>query len=233
MKLKKVFLFLFFYYFSLSLFSQKVIIKGFVKDSLQNPLTFANIIAKPKDTIKNFAFSISDEKGRYRLELEKKTSYSFSVSFMGYKTIKFNIMPSNDIIKNFTLLEINNQLDEITLDLPIKTKKDTIVYDAKRFTTGEERKLINVLKKLPGVEVDKEGTITVMGKKVTKMLVENKKFFGGNSKLAVENIPANAIDKVEVLDNYNEVTFLKDVSDSNEMAMNILLKEDKKRFFFW
>jgi hypothetical protein len=64
------------------------------------------------------------------------------------------------------------------------------------------------------------------------MLVDGKKFFGGNSKLAVENIPADAIGNVEVIDNYNEVAFLKGLTDSDEMAMNIKLKEDKKRFVF-
>lgn len=85
---------------------------------------------------------------------------------------------------------------------------------------------------MPGVEVDRDGTIRVRGKEVTVMLVENKKFFGGGSKLAAENIPADAIDQIEVLDNYNEVAFLKNVSDSKEMAMNVKLKEDKKNFAF-
>ena len=63
-------------------------------------------------------------------------------------------------------------------------------------------------------------------------MVDGKKFFGGNSKLAVENIPADAVGNVEVIDNYNEVSFLKGLTDSDEMAMNIKLKEDKKRFVF-
>ena len=64
------------------------------------------------------------------------------------------------------------------------------------------------------------------------MLVDGKKFFGDNSKLAVDNIPADAVDKVQVIDNYNEVAFLKNLTDSDELAMNIQLKEDKKRFVF-
>ena len=93
--------------------------------------------------------------------------------------------------------------------MPVTVKGDTTTFKTEKFITGEERKLKNVLKKLPGVEVDKKGNVTVQGKKVTKMLVDNKKFFGGNSKLAVENIPANAVGDIEVIDNYNEVAFLK------------------------
>jgi len=64
---------------------------------------------------------------------------------------------------------------------------------------------------------------------VTKVLVEDKTFFTGNSKLAVNNIPADAVDKIEILDNYNEVAMLKGLQDSEDMAMNIKLKEDKKK----
>tara|TARA_R110002126_G_scaffold97803_3_gene227607 strand:+ start:1896 stop:4202 length:2307 start_codon:yes stop_codon:yes gene_type:complete len=116
--------------------------------------------------------------------------------------------------------------------MPVTVRGDTTTYKTSKFIDGSERKLKNVLKKLPGVEVSKNGTVTVQGKKVTQMLVDGKKFFGGNSKLAVENIPADAVGNVEVIDNYNEVSFLKGLSDSDEVAMNIKLKEDKKRFVF-
>ena len=130
------------------------------------------------------------------------------------------------------LKEAKNQLDEVVIELPVTVKQDTIIYNTDKFVNGSERKLKNVLKKLPGVEVDKNGGVTVQGKKVTKLLVDGKKFFGGGTKLGVENIPANAVDNVEVIDNYNEVSFLKGLTDSDEMAMNIKLKEDKKRFVF-
>jgi|TARA_B110000114_G_C15088089_1_gene397146 hypothetical protein len=223
---------LFYIFISINFYSQEITLKGFVKDSLQNPLSYTNIIAKPKQQNKNLAFAITDEEGKYNLKLKKGVFYNISVSFMGYKTINFNITPTKNILKNFILKETSNQLDEIIIELPVTVKEDTIIYNTKRFVTGEERKLKNVLKKLPGVEVDKNGNVTVQGKKVTKMLVDGKKFFGGGSKLAVDNIPADAVDKVVVLDNYNEVAFLKNLSDTDEMAMDIKLKEDKKRFAF-
>ena len=217
---------------SLSFYSQDITLKGFVKDSLQNPLSYTNIIANPQQQKLNLAFAITDEEGRYSLKLKRGVTYNISISFMGFKSVNFNITPTKNISKNFILKETSNQLDEIIIELPVIVKEDTIIYNTKRFITGEERKLKNVLKKLPGVEVDKNGNVTVQGKKVTKMLVDGKKFFGGGTKLAVDNIPADAVDKVVVLDNYNEVAFLKNLSDTDEMAMNIQLKEDKKRFAF-
>ncbi|MCH3881579.1 carboxypeptidase-like regulatory domain-containing protein [Tenacibaculum aquimarinum] len=218
--------------FSLFANAQNIKLKGTVKDSLQNPLSFANVIAKPKDVSQNLTFAITDEEGRFSLTLKKDNAYTISISYLGFEALNYVITPREDTTKNFVLKEAKNQLDEVVIELPISVKGDTTTYNTEHFVTGEERKLKNVLKKLPGVEVTKDGGVTVQGKKVTTMLVDGKKFFGGGTKLAVDNIPADAIDKVQVLDNYNEVAFLKNVSDSDEMAMNIQLKEDKKRFLF-
>ncbi|WP_026776272.1 carboxypeptidase-like regulatory domain-containing protein [Polaribacter sp. Hel_I_88] len=213
-------------------FSQKVTLTGFVKDSLQNPLPYANVIAKPKDVSKNLQFAISDNEGYYKLILTEGDSITISISYLGYKAIDYKFVALKDTKKDFRLQQSSEQLDEVVIEMPVTVRGDTTIYKTRTFIDGSERKLKNVLKKLPGVEVDKNGTVTVQGKKVTKMLVDGKKFFGGNSKLAVENIPADAVGNVEVIDNYNEVAFLKGLSDSDEMAMNIQLKEDKKRFVF-
>lgn len=212
--------------------AQTVILKGTVKDSLQKPLSYANVIAKPSDKEKNLQFAITDDEGYYKLELAKNENYTISISYIGYETINYTFLASKNTVKNFIVKEAKNQLEEVVIELPVTVKGDTTTYKANKFTTGEERKLKNVLKKLPGVEVDKDGGITVQGKKVTTMLVDGKKFFGGNTKLAVDHIPADAVDKVQVIDNYNEVAFLKNLTDSDKTAMNIQLKEDKKRFVF-
>lgn len=215
--------------------SQQIQVQGKVTDSLQNPLPYANILAIPKADDQDITFAITEQDGSYRLRLVKQQTYELTVSFLGYTPQKLSISTTDKaIVKNFVLLENPNQLDEVHIEYtpPITVKKDTITYDVSRFATGEERKLRDALKKLPGVEVDKAGNVKVQGKKITKVLVENKPFFNGNSKLAVNNIPADAVDKVEVLDNYNEVAMLKGLEDSEDMAMNILLKENKKKFVF-
>lgn len=214
----------------LSSFSQSIV-KGTITDSLNVPLAYANIIAQPQDSLKRIKFSITDEQGRYRLELEHVT-YHVSVSYMGYAPYHFEIDTKEDTTRNIILKEQENRLDEVVIELPVTVKQDTIIYNTDKFVTGDERKLKNVLKKLPGVEVEKDGTVTVNGKKVTAMLVDGKKFFSGGTKLAVDNIPANAIDEIEVIDNYNEIAFLKNLVESEEMAMNVKLKEDKKDFVF-
>lgn len=218
-----------------SSYSQTIIVSGKVTDTLQNPLAYANLLAIPESDNEEVRFAVTEDNGTYKLGLSKNQTYKVTVSFLGFTPQSIDFKPTNQALsKNFILKENPNQLDEVILNYtpPIVVKKDTITYDVSKFVTGEERKLRDALKKLPGVEVDRAGNVTVQGKKVTKVLVENKTFFTGNSKLAVNNIPADAVDKIEILDNYNEVAMLKGLQDSEDMAMNIKLKEDKKKFTF-
>lgn len=216
-------------------YSQTKSFEGIVVDDTNIPLESANVIAKPLQEKASLKFSIVDNKGRYRLELDNDVKYEITVSYIGFieETI---ILEANSQTSSydFKLKANGEQLKEIVIKhdfQPIIIKKDTLVFDAKSFANGNERKMKELLEKLPGVEVDKNGTVTVQGKKVNKMLVEGKSFFGGGSKLAVENIPADAIDKIEVIDHFNEVGFMKQVSDSDDLAMNVKLKEDKKSLF--
>lgn len=216
--------------------SQAQTLTGVISDDFSKPLESANIIAKPLQEKASLKFAIADNKGRYRLELETNVKYEITVSYIGY-TEEVLILEPNSSLKtyDFKLKPTGEVLKEIVIKheyKPIVIKKDTLTYDIKAFANGNERKMKEILEKLPGVEVDKNGGVTVQGKKVTKMLVEGKSFFGGGSKLAVENIPADALDKIEVIDHFNEVGFMKQVSDSEDLAMNVKLKENKKKFVF-
>lgn len=88
------------------------------------------------------------------------------------------------------------------------------------------------MEKLPGVGVDHDGNVKVNGKEVSKLMVDGEDFFGGDTKLGVKNIPSDAVEDIQAIDHYNEVPFMKDLSDSDQMALNVKLKKDKKRFIF-
>ncbi|MGY0393430.1 carboxypeptidase regulatory-like domain-containing protein [Bizionia sp. KMM 8389] len=217
-----------------SVFSQ-VRIEGVVKDSIGNTLELANVIAINQQTNKLDAYGITNEQGRYKLSLEKNTDYKIQVSYIGMKTSDVAVSTKeSDISKNFTL-QNDNALDEVELiyEMPVTIKGDTLIYNADSFKSGTERKLEDVLKKLPGVEINSDGQIEVEGKVVAKVMVEGKDFFDGDSKLATQNIPANAIDKVQVLKNYAEVGQLSSVQNNQDnIAINIKLKEGKDAFWF-
>ena len=219
----------------LSSFAQTVVLNGKILDTLQSPLPNTNILFFP--TIQNedkVRFSITDQDGFYQVTLKEDISYLMEISYLGFTTYKDTIKLSQDTTRNITLTPSTQSLEEIILTerTPIKIRGDTITYRPEKFLTGEERKLRDVLKKLPGLDVDRAGNVTVNGKEVTKLLVDGKEFFTGDEKLGVNNIPAGVIDEIEALDNYNEVSFLKGLSDSEQLALNIKLKDGKKKFAF-
>ncbi|OIQ39659.1 MAG: TonB-dependent receptor [Bacteroidetes bacterium MedPE-SWsnd-G1] len=222
----------------LTSYSQTARVEGTIKDSIGNPLELANVIAFVKGSNKVESYSITNDKGEFKLVLPTNNTYSFRISYIGFETQNSEVnLPddSADITQNFTLKEEDNTLNEVelTFDMPVTIKGDTIVYNSDSFTNGAEKKLEDVLKKLPGVEITEDGQIEVEGKTVQKVMVEGKDFFDGDSKIASKNIPANAVDKIEVLRNYNEVSPMRGMGDdSDNVAINIKLKEGKKNFWF-
>ena len=220
---------------STSAFSQSIKLEGTVKDTIGVALDMANVMAINKQTNAMEAYSITNESGKFVLNLKPNTSYTIKASYVGYKTYEKNYTTTeqNQTLK-ITLIEGTLLKEaEIVHVMPVTIKGDTIVYNADSFKTGTERKLEDLLKKLPGVEVNKDGEVEVEGKKVQKVMVEGKDFFDGDTKLATKNIPADALDKVQVLRNYNEVSNLKGLENNEEsVALNIKLKEGKKNFWF-
>jgi hypothetical protein len=209
-------------------------LSGFIKDSIQNPIPNTNMIATPLAEDAGITFAISRLDGEYKLKLQSNISYQIAITHLGYKKITDTIRLTQDRVKNYTLYKSTESLEEILIkaEMAVIVKEDTVTYRTDQFKTGEERKLRDILKKLPGIEVDRAGNVTVNGKPVTKLMVDGKELFTGDEKLGVNNIPADAVDEVEALDNYSEVAFLKGLEDSDRMALNIKLKEGKKKFAF-
>lgn len=216
--------------------AQTIRFEGIVKDTTNTPLEMANVMAVNQATKAVDAYSITNDKGRFQLNLKPDATYNVRFSFLGLKTKNLPVITKGEnITQNITLIADANQLSEIEIvkQMPVSVKGDTLIYNADSFKTGTERKLEDVLKKLPGVEVNANGEVEVEGKKVAKLMVEGKDFFDGDTKLGVKNIPADAIDKVQVLRNFNEVGALKSVENNEEnVAMNIKLKSGKKNFWF-
>jgi len=221
---------------STSFYSQTIKLEGIVKDTTSAPLEMANVMAVNQATKAVDAYSITNDKGRFLLNLKANTNYNVRFSYLGLKTKNISVTTQDkDIVQNISLIADASQLSEIEVvkQMPVSVKGDTLIYNADSFKTGTERKLEDVLRKLPGVEVNADGEVEVEGKKVSKLMVEGKDFFDGDTKLGVKNIPADAIDKVQVLRNYNEVGALKSLENNEEnVAMNIKLKSGKKNFWF-
>ncbi|MDO4728003.1 MAG: carboxypeptidase-like regulatory domain-containing protein [Bacteroidota bacterium] len=209
---------------------------GVVSDTLNQPLEGANVLGQPLDDGATFKFAITDNKGRYQLELDQGADYKISVSYLGYTTQEMMFSKDKPISQyNFRLEKSSHIIEEVeisTVYRPVVVKKDTLVYDMQSFYSDSDRRVKDLLNKLPGVEVDNKGKVKVQGKDVTQLLVNGKPFMGGDTKLGVNYIPADAIDKIEMIDKYSEVGFLKGLDGSEKVAMNLELKEDKKNLIF-
>ena len=217
-------------------FSQNIRFEGVILESGKAPLEMANVMAVNQATKGMDAYAITNDKGKFVLNLKSNSTYTIKLSYIGMQNKEITVVTkSENIAQNITMEAGGIELDgvEIVREMPVSIKGDTIVYNADSFKTGTERKLEDVLKKLPGVEVNADGEIEVEGKKVSKLMVEGKDFFDGDTKLGVKNIPADAIDKIQVLRNYNENSILKGVENNQDnIAMNIKLKSGKKNFWF-
>ncbi|WP_420385626.1 carboxypeptidase regulatory-like domain-containing protein [Roseivirga sp.] len=220
--------------FNESSFSQQIKLKGVVQDSLSKPIPFVNVILTTEDSITTNEFALTDATGEFEFELVQNLSYTLTFLHIAYvrKQVQI-IVPSEGLSATFVLTDKIQDLGEFELSyqIPIQVKTDSVIYDLSQFTSGSERKLKEALLKLPGVEIDKNGTVKLIGKKVAEVLVEGRTFFNGTTKLAIDNIPSNAIEKIEFIDNYQKVNFLKGLG-GDKLVMNLKLKENKKKILF-
>lgn len=212
-------------------------ISGSVKDINKKSISFVNVFVKKDSlpTIINYAYA--DANGKYSIQIPNKGNYNLSFSSLGYKTktILINVSDSkvsstNDII----LVEKPFSLDEVivTSKNPIRIKNDTIVFNAKYFTTGNEQVVEDLLKKIPGISVDDNGTIKVGNQEIEKLMIDGDDFFEKGYKLLSKNMPSHPIEQIELLKNYSNNKLLKNIEATNKVALNLKLKEDFKRIWF-
>lgn len=218
-----------------SIYAQSVKVTGILKDTDNLVIETANVMAVNQATKAMDAYNITSEKGEFSLNLKANTEYIIKAGYIGYAPFEKKITTTKENMTFDIVLSGSNTIEtvEIVKEMPVRISGDTIIYNSDSFTNGTEKKLEDVLKKLPGVSVNKDGEIEVEGKKVQKVMVEGKDFFDGDTKIATKNIPADALDKIQVLRNYNEVSNLKGLENNEDnVAINIKLKEGKKNFWF-
>ena len=191
-----------------------------------------------KGSNKDTLYTLSNEKGMFSFERVPGTSFTVLSTNIGYKPVlKFISLPAstkNVNLGNIMLINDTKVLGEVVVQsAPITIKEDTIEYHADAFKVKENALVEDLLKKLPGVTVDKDGNIKAQGKNVTKVRVNGKDFFGGDPKTATRELPANIIDKVQVIDDYGDQATVSGIKDGNpEKVINLQLKKDKNRGYF-
>ncbi len=212
------------------------IVKGKIIDTQNNPISFANILAKKDSTsIINYAFS--NDNGEYFLKINKKGNLYLNFSTISHIS-KIIPIVLNDSIKELRidviLKEKLNQLDEVIINAenPIIVKKDTISFKTKHFTNGTEQTVEDLLKTIPGLNIDSNGTIKVGNQEIEKLMIDGDDLFEKGYKILSKNMPAYPIETVEILKNYSNNRLLKGIEESNKVALNLKLNKKAKRIWF-
>lgn len=208
-----------------------------IVDSNKNPIENASIVLKNDKDENIIDYTFSDDKGYFQFQNLQSKKYVVEVSAMSFEkqilTSQSSKKTNSEIIE-IVLQEATLELDEVFIQSqrPITIKKDTIIFDIKSFARGNEQVVEDLLKNLPGFNVDDNGTIKIGNKEIEKVMVEGDDFFEKGYTLLTKNMPANPVEKVELYQHYSNNKHLKGVENSDKVAINLTLKEDFKRQWF-
>lgn len=223
----------------LDVYAQKPVLHGLLKSNDGEALPGATVVLLNESDSTMHSFTISDFEGKFRLKNVSKGDYVLQITFVGFASIKKGISISDATSYELGTIAMTPQdeiLGDVTIEaerIPIQIKDDTIQYNAAAFKTQPNATVEELLKKLPGVEVEDDGTIKAQGETVDKILVDGKEFFGDDPQIATKNLPADALDNVQVFDRLSEMAEFTGIDDgTRNKTINLSLKEDKKNGLF-
>lgn len=216
-----------------------VTLNGNVKDAVSGePLIQASVrvlAAKDSALVKG---AVTDIDGRFNIQGIKAGKYIVEASYVGYNPVlrDITVADRNITLKPFELSESTVMLKEATVigvRTPVKVMEDTVEFAADAYRTQPNAVVEDLLKRLPGVEVDSSGKITANGKSVSKILVDGKEFFSDDPTVASRNLPVDMVEKLQVVDRKSDLARLTGVDDGeDETVINLTVKKDRKNGWF-
>lgn len=214
-------------------------LKGKLVDSVgKQALKDASItILEAKDSTLD-VFGLAKADGSFTVEKISFGEMIVMIKFQGYeaytKNVNFSKANASVDLGTIYLRLAANDLGEVTVtQSPITIKKDTVQFNASSFKTKPNAVMEDLLKKLPGVQVEADGTVKAQGENVQRVLVDGKRFFGDDPKLATKNLPPDMIDKIQVFDALNDQSAFTGFDDGNRIkTINITTKKDKRKGYF-
>ncbi len=216
-------------------------VSGRLMDTLVNkPVAGATVTVLDRQDSSLVSFTMTDVEGNFSIKGIAEGTYRLLFTHVNYrnssKPFAITAADKNPAFGTIVMHNATKTLEEVVIDAeapPVTLLNDTIQYNAGSFKVQPNANVEQLLKKLPGVKVEKDGTIKAQGEKVTKVLVDGKEFFGNDPKVATKNLPADAIDKVQVYDKQSDQAQLTGFEDGNyEKTINLKLKKDKKKGMF-
>ncbi len=217
-------------------------VKGVVTDSLNRlPIEAATISVFLISDSSLVNYALTNRKGEFLVkDIPLAKPCQVLISCNGMKSRVFTITVPEDrkewVMGPIRLSKAYQELEEVMVvgqRPPLLIKKDTLEFNAGSFRTMPNAVLEDLLKQLPGVDIDKDGNITVNGKKVNKITIDGKEFFGNDPQVAIKNLPRNIIDKVQVMDNKTrQAQFNKTTTGDEDKVINLTLRKDQKQGWF-
>lgn len=232
----KLFLYIFCLLLSLTISAQTKI-TGQITDDEGNLIDMASVtlLCQTNDSIVDFTHS---KNGFYELETSIMGRLRLRFYRLGYtkETVVINITNNTDQITNNAILyQKPLELDEVIVqgnNKPFSERKDTLRFKTKYYLNGTENNIADLLQKIPGLQIDNEGTIKVGNQEIEKLMVDGDDLFERGYKILSKNMPAYPIEEVEILKNYSNNRLLKGVEESDKVALNLKLIEKSKRIWF-
>lgn len=219
---------------------RNISIRGQVLDSLEGPMMSATVVLLQAADSVISSFAITDAQGQFEMKRVNPGDYVLQISYVGYQSFS-DSLPVNGEKEKIdvgakNMKSLTSALEEVVVNadrIPMMIKKDTIVYNADAFQTQPNDRVEDLLRKLPGMEVEADGTIKAQGEEVQQVLVDGKEFFGRDPQIATKNLPAAAVQNVEVFDKKSEMAEFTGIDDGQEeKAINLELKEEHKKGVF-
>lgn len=220
--------------------SQRTNIIATVTDSAETPIAGASVVLLRAADSVLVTFAMSNGVGQITLRKVPAGSYLLQISALQYNKYSESLVVEGGLAERqlgtIQLYDPEYTLGETVIEgerTPIFINGDTLEYNADAFKTQPNANVEDLLRKLPGVEVQRDGTVKAQGEEVRRVLVDGKEFFGDDLQMATKNLPADAIDRVQVFDKASETAEFTGVDDGNEQkTINLKLKEDKKQGVF-
>ncbi|MDE6337043.1 MAG: carboxypeptidase-like regulatory domain-containing protein, partial [Muribaculaceae bacterium] len=192
-------------------------LSGIVHDALTSE-PIAGVIVKAKGT-----FTSTDKDGKFNLSPEAVAD-SFSFSFMGYEPVTLPIDADMSIVALYPKV---TRLNDVIVEAPdIYARGDTLVFNVERYATAKDNAIIDVIKRLPGIKVEDDGTIKYQGKPINKFYLDGNDFISNQYGLATNNISHKDVKSVEVMENHQPVKALEGIEFPEEAGINLKLKDD-------
>lgn len=226
--------------FSISAFGQSYHIKGTLVDTTHTPLEFATMfLLNPSDSTM-ITFGRTDMDGKFEFKGVKKADVILQASYVGFiplqKLVEYQPDNLNRDLGEIELMPIDETLMEVIVraaKAPMVFKGDTVEYDAAKFKVPPGSTVEDLLRRLPGFQVNADGDIKAQGEQITKVMVDGKRFFGSDPKAATKNLPSEAVSKVQVYNDASEQAKLTGLDDGKkEKTLNLELKDDYKKGSF-